>query len=208
MKKINLIALCLLLSSPLIIKSSSESISEKSTEIENDIKDIKTAIKDKKAAADFSNSELQKKNSSLQVKIQDYMKLLATNMPTGTSEEQKAAKSNQLDQKNYFKIQLQAAAADLQAQATYIRTSLTAKTNYLHRLKNRSVVLNSMLVTNKDNGVVMLPERRANVEKQKNINQSDIAETIAEKTSLEKQLKDISNSIMQLQKFLNDKSIN
>lgn len=208
MKKINLIALCLLLSSPLIIKSSSESISEKSTEIENDIKDIKTAIKDKKAAADFSNSELQKKNSSLQVKIQDYMKLLATNMPTGTSEEQKAAKANQLDQKNYFKIQLQAAAADLQAQVTYIRTSLTAKTNYLHRLKNRSVVLNSMLVTNKDNGVVMLPERRANVEKQKNINQSDIAETIAEKTSLEKQLKDISNSIMQLQKFLNDKSIN
>ncbi|AXK60248.1 hypothetical protein [Candidatus Chromulinivorax destructor] len=208
MKKINLIALCLLLSSPLIIKSSSESISEKSTEIENDIKDIKTAIKDKKAAADFSNSELQKKNSSLQVKIQDYMKLLATNMPTGTSEEQKAAKANQLDQKNYFKIQLQAAAADLQAQVTYIRTSLTAKTNYLHRLKNRSVVLNSMLVTNKDNGVVMLPARRANVEKQKNINQSDIAETIAEKTSLEKQLKDISNSIMQLQKFLNDKSIN
>lgn len=208
MKKINLIALCLLLSSPLIIKSSSESISEKSTEIENDIKDIKTAIKDKKAAADFSNSELQKKNSSLQVKIQDYMKLLATNMPTGTSEEQKAAKANQLDQKNYFKIQLQAAAADLQAQVTYIRTCLTAKTNYLHRLKNRSVVLNSMLVTNKDNGVVMLPTRRANVEKQKNINQSDIAEAMAEKASLEKQLKDIGTSIMQLQKFLNDKSIN
>lgn len=208
MKKINLIALCLLLSSPLIIKSSSQNISEKSTEIENDIKDIKTAIKDKKAAADFSNSELEKKNSSLQVKIQDYMKLLATNMPTGTSEEQKAAKANQLDQKNYFKIQLQAAAADLQNQATYIRTSLTAKTNYLHRLKNRSVVLNSMLVTNKDNGVVMLPARRANVENQKNTNQSDIAEATAEKASLENQLKDISNSIMQLQKFLNDKSIN
>lgn len=198
----------MLLATPVVLKSLSTDLTEKSNQIKSDIKDIKTALKDKKASADFNNNELKKKNSELQIKIQDFIKLLSTNMPTGTSDQQKAAKANLLDQKNYFKIQLQSILPELQAQIVYLRTCITAKTNKFNSLNNRSRMLNSMLVTNKDNGVVMLPERQTNVQNQKTAIEADIKEATAEKLDLENQLQDVLKELAQLRKFLNDKSIN
>src|SRR3989339_1844587 len=106
MKKLQLLTLSWLLSTPIMLIPSHDSKPARS-ERKKEISEKINAIKDKQSAADFNNDELEKKKIELQQSLQDQIKLISSNLPTGTSEEQKTQKANAQDERSYVRIKLE-----------------------------------------------------------------------------------------------------
>lgn len=210
MKKLQLLTLSMLLTGSIALSASQTSQDTPTSQADRkkEITDKINAIKDKQSAADFNDNELENKKIELQETLQDQIKLISTNLPNGTSEEQKTQKANAQDERTYLKIKLEARKSELQARVTFMQSNLKSNTIKLQALKNRNTELQTKITTNKENGKVMSLSRTKNLQEQQKTILNDIAEITAQIKKMQDQLKQYNSSFTELQKTLNDPTNN
>lgn len=203
MKILQLLTLSMLLTGSMPLTASQDFKSARADR-KKEITDKVNAVKDKKSAADFNDGELENKKIELQKTLQEQINLISTNLPTGTSEEQKAQKANAQDERTYLKIKLTARKSELQARITLMQSNLKSNITEIQQLNNRNTELQAMISTKKESGKAMSAIRITNLQEQQKTIANDIAEIAAQIKKTQEQLKQYNSNFAELQKTLNN----